>query len=96
MWKWWKKAGTDLGIEGVDLYAGTRHPTATALGGVLTPEQIQDATGHASKAFKRYFQGERERASRATAAIKSLSASNQPLNNIKTEEKSCKILYFKE
>ena len=29
-YKWWKKACTNLGIDGVDLYGGTRHSTATA------------------------------------------------------------------
>ena len=40
-YKWWDKACTNLGIEGVDLYGGTKHSTATALGQLLTPEQIK-------------------------------------------------------
>ncbi len=56
-YKWWKKACTNLGIEGVDLYGGTRHSTATALGKRLTPEQVRMGTMHSTnKAFERYFQ----------------------------------------
>jgi hypothetical protein len=44
-------------IEGVDLYGGTRHSTATALGRELSPEQIKAGTLHkTNQAFKRYFQ----------------------------------------
>jgi integrase len=53
---WWDRACKNLGITGIDPYGGTRHSTVTALGKVLSPEQIQrGATGHASDAFKRYF-----------------------------------------
>jgi hypothetical protein len=38
LWKWWKRACKNLGVEGVDLYGGTRHSTVTALGDQLTPE----------------------------------------------------------
>ena len=31
LYKWWKRACTNLGIEGVDLYGGTRHSTVRAL-----------------------------------------------------------------
>jgi hypothetical protein len=54
----WKRACKRLGIEGVDLYGGTRHSSAVALykeAGV-SPEEIQKATGHKSSvAFTRYF-----------------------------------------
>lgn len=53
---WWDKACKNVGIENVDLYGGTKHSTVTALGKVMTPEQIQrGVTGHASDAFKRYM-----------------------------------------
>ncbi|CCK79426.1 uncharacterized protein TOL2_C12630 [Desulfobacula toluolica Tol2] len=53
---WWNRACKNLNIEGVDLYGGTKHSTVTALGQVLTPEQIQrGVTGHISDAFKRYM-----------------------------------------
>lgn len=53
---WWNRACQNLGVEGVDLYGGTKHSTVTALGQELTPEQIQrGVTGHVSDAFKRYM-----------------------------------------
>ena len=60
--KWWDKACENLGIKGVDLYGGTKHSTTTALGDLLTPEQIKrGGTGSATnKAFERYFQPRRK------------------------------------
>ena len=56
-YKWWKRACKNLGIDGVDLYGGTRHSSATALKQFLTPEQIKAGTMHSTnKAFERYFQ----------------------------------------
>jgi integrase len=57
LYKWWKKACDALGIEGVDLYGGTRHSTVTRLGQFYSPEEImQDGSGHTTnKAFSRYF-----------------------------------------
>ena len=55
-WKWWRKASENVGLEGVSLYPGTKHTTATGLGALYSPEDVQDhATGHASDAFRRYF-----------------------------------------
>lgn len=57
LYKWWKRACHNLGIDDVDLYGGTRHSTATALGKVMSPEQIRLGTMHSTnKAFERYFQ----------------------------------------
>jgi integrase len=57
LYKWWKKACENLGVEGVDLYGGTRHSSATALKDRLSPEQIKAGTMHSTnKAFERYFQ----------------------------------------
>jgi integrase len=57
LYKWWKKACAKLGIEGVDLYGGTRHSSAIALRKYNTPEEIKRATMHTTnKAFERYFQ----------------------------------------
>lgn len=57
LYKWWKKACENLGVEGVDLYGGTRHSSATALKSILSPEQIKAGTMHSTnKAFERYFQ----------------------------------------
>lgn len=55
-YKWWKKACENLGIEGVDLYGGTRHTSAVALRKFHSPEEIKRGTMHTSnKAFERYF-----------------------------------------
>jgi integrase len=60
-YKWWVKACKNLGIEGVDLYGGTRHSSAIALRQYRTPEEIRRATMHSTnKAFERYFRIESE------------------------------------
>lgn len=56
IYRWWKKACAAEGVE-CDLYGGTRHSKAMALGEVATPEEIRHATNHrTNKAFDRYFQ----------------------------------------
>ena len=61
LYYWWKRACRNLGIEGIDLYGGTRHSTARAMRLIHSPEQIKKATMHkTSKAFNRYFQIELE------------------------------------
>ncbi len=56
-YKWWIKACTNLGVEGVDLYGGTRHSSATALRALHSPEAVKRATMHTTnKAFERYLQ----------------------------------------
>lgn len=55
-YKWWVKACEDLGIEGVDLYGGTRHSSVVALREHFSPEEIKHGTMHqTNKAFERYF-----------------------------------------
>lgn len=52
----WKRAAKNLGIESVPVYPGTKHSTTTALGQIMSPEQIKNnVTGHSSDAFYRYF-----------------------------------------
>lgn len=46
LYKWWKRACDKLGVEGVDLYGGTRHSSAMAMRKHATPEQIRRATMH--------------------------------------------------
>ena len=82
LWKYWKKACAELDIVDVDLYGGTRHSTATALGDVCSPEEVKDATGHSSKAFERYFQATASRAKKVTTKVKGLSDTYQHLINI--------------
>ena len=77
--KWWDRACAKLGIEDVDLYGGTKHSTATALGELLTPEEIKrGGTGSATnKAFERYFQPRREESQKVTSAIRQLQKKGQ-------------------
>jgi hypothetical protein len=72
--KWWDKACYNLGVKSVDLYGGTKHSTATALGEFLTPEEIKrGGTGSATnKAFERYFQPRRTESVRVVSTIKEL------------------------
>ena len=61
LYKWWKLACKNLGIENVDLYGGTRHSSVKALRDQFSPEQIKRGTmHHTNKAFERYFQVELE------------------------------------
>ena len=61
LYKYWKKACSNLGIQGVDLYGGTKHSSTTALRKFRTPEEIRRATMHSTnKAFERYYQMEME------------------------------------
>lgn len=56
LWEVWKRACKRLGIEGVDLYGGTKHSTAKALREIFTYEEVRKATGHTTnKAFDRYI-----------------------------------------
>ena len=45
LYKWWKRACANLGIEGVDLYGGTRHSSTVAARSVLTYEETKTLTG---------------------------------------------------
>lgn len=58
LWKWWKKACSNLGVEDVDLYGGTRHSTVIDLREQgHSPEAIKRASMHSTnKAFERYLQ----------------------------------------
>jgi integrase len=52
----WKRACNNLGIEGVDLYGGTRHSSAQALREHMSREEVKELTGHhTSASFTRYF-----------------------------------------
>lgn len=59
-YRWWKKACANLGIEGVDLYGGTRHSSTTAMAAVFGRDELKrSGTMHGTnKAFERYCQGE--------------------------------------
>jgi hypothetical protein len=49
----------NLKIEGVPLYPGTKHSTATDFKRSLGVERARETTGHSTKkAFKRYIEGD--------------------------------------
>jgi integrase len=55
-YKWWVKACQNLGVEGVDLYGGTRHSSVRALRRYRSPEEIKRAAmSETNKAFERYM-----------------------------------------
>ncbi len=57
----WKRACKNLGVEGVDLYGGTKHSTVKSMREYFSPSEIKQGTGIASnKAFERYFQHENQ------------------------------------
>lgn len=74
LYKWWKEACRNLGIEGVDLYGGTKHSTVTAASEIMTPEEIRRyVTEHQTNvAFDRYLQVDAERQKQASARIRSV------------------------
>lgn len=57
LYKWWKKACANLGVEGVDLYGGTKHSTLRYLRKHRSYEDCKLASGHkTNKALDRYIQ----------------------------------------
>ncbi|WAC08963.1 MAG: hypothetical protein OS130_07215 [Thermodesulfobacteriota bacterium] len=61
LWRWWKRACDNSGVEGVPLYPGTKHSTATDLKRSLGATRAREATGHTTnKAFERYIVGDPE------------------------------------
>jgi len=71
---WWDKACKNLGIKDIGLYGGTKHTVATALGAILTPEEIKrGGTGsRTNKAFDRYLQPQRQEKLKVKSAIQML------------------------
>lgn len=61
--RWWNRACKEVGVEGVQLYGGTKHTTTTATAKMLNREAAKAATGHKSdRAFDRYCQTEGQEA----------------------------------
>lgn len=57
MYKHWKAACDQLGIEGLDMYGGTRHSTTTATAILYGRDKARQGSGHdTDKAFDRYCQ----------------------------------------
>ncbi|MEW6291007.1 MAG: hypothetical protein AB1545_14265 [Thermodesulfobacteriota bacterium] len=92
LYEWWKQACGNLGIEGVDLYGGTRHSTVTALSRYFSRDEIKEhATGHdTSKAFERYMQAEASKSLKMyqIAATQSNKPEQHPNNVIQVNFKN--------
>lgn len=58
LYKWWKKACKEVGVEGVDLYGGTRHSTVRYMRKLgYSREDVKAASMHSTnKAFERYLE----------------------------------------
>ena len=92
----WKAACAQLGIDGVDLYGGTKHSTAMGLrfNGAATYEEIRKITGHTTnKAFDRYLRLEGETVKGLLARRRDL-ADNLLITSEGTSD-SANILKFK-
>jgi integrase len=91
----WKRSCRRLGIEGVDLYGGTKHSTAMGLRAIYTPEQIMAQTLHSTgAAFRRYFQTGGEDLRQLLEGRKSLVASDNGLTMTKQAPTSKQPLKF--
>ena len=56
LYKYWKKACANLGVEGVDFYGGTKHSSVTAAREHLSPEKLRRAAQiRTNSAFDRYL-----------------------------------------
>ena len=57
LYRAWKKACKEFGLDDLDLYGGTRHTSTTAIGKTLGKKQAKNYSGHDSNAaFDRYCQ----------------------------------------
>lgn len=84
LYKWWKRACAALGIEGVDLYGGTRHSSTVAARSSLTFEEIKTLTGHrTNSAFERYFQRDLDYVRQLQAKLQRQKAEVVPLKGSK-------------
>jgi hypothetical protein len=69
-YKWWSKAAAMIGLEGVPLYPGTKHTTATETAKLLGSKKAEEASGLTNKAFKRYCQVENDGMIEVVTAIR--------------------------
>ena len=73
---WWRRACSNLGVEGVDLYGGTRHSTTSALGKYFSTEELREhGTMHkTNKAFDRYCQGKQTESLKVYQKVREMQA----------------------
>ena len=91
----WKAACHNLGIEGVDLYGGTKHSTAMGLRTVASFEEVRKMTGHTTnKAFDRYLRLEGETMKELYGRRRELLSPGNALVTENEDSKKHKIQYL--
>lgn len=86
LYKWWIKACAVVGLEGVPLYPGTKHTTATETARMLGTAAARTASGLTNKAFDRYCEIENTESFETVRAIRKLKKKAEVIP-IKTEQK---------
>ena len=72
---WWDRACNELGVEGLDLYGGTRHTSTTEIARRAGTQNAREASAHDSnKAFDRYCQFQNDTAFKMAELLKKDSA----------------------
>ena len=87
LYKWWKKACRNLKVEGVDLYGGTRHSKATALGEHFSRQEIMTAGSlhKTNKAALRYIQAEKNKSILVYRKVQEMQGKVVQIRGRKTE-----------
>ena len=77
----WKRTCKNLGIDGLDLYGGTKHSTVTAARENMSPEEIRRyLTEHQTNAaFDRYLHVDAEKQRKAARIVRSGPARILPI-----------------
>lgn len=82
----WIAACEALGIEGVDMYGGTRHSSAIALRQHLSPEGIRRLTDHeTNKAFERYYMKDLDELRDGYALTRKCNTDATPINKARKD-----------
>lgn len=79
LYKWWIRACDLIGLQGVPLYPGTKHTTATETAKLMGADKARNASGLTNKAFDRYCQTEDDGAYEVVSAIRKQKANVIPM-----------------
>jgi integrase len=78
---WWDKACKKLGVQGLDLYGGTRHTSTTEIARAAGTASAREATAHeTNKAFDRYCQFQNDTAFKMAGLLKKQKADTKILD----------------
>lgn len=83
--KAWNRAAKEIGLEGVSLYPGTKHTTATETARRMGTEKALNASGLTNKAFERYCQVESTDAFEVVSEIRKAKKSGKLLSMKRTK-----------